>query len=169
MSSKQVYEMNKTIAISGGFDPVHIGHLKMILDASQYGSVIVILNSDEWLTRKKGYVFMPFEERKAILEEFTHVNHVVSVDDSDGTVCDALDKLRPCYFGNGGDRASDNVPEVAFCKKYGIGLKWNVGGNKVQSSSDLVVHAKDYDHKDRDLKKHNDPHDPFELELGGEG
>ena len=160
---------NKTIAISGGFDPVHIGHLQMIQGAAQYGSVIVILNSDAWLEQKKGYVFMPFEERKAILEAFKDVHHVIPVDDSDGTVCAALDQLRPCYFGNGGDRVSDNVPEVKFCKRYSIGLKWNLGGNKVQSSSMLVTHAKDYDYKDGDLKQHNDPENPFRLEIGGEG
>ena len=161
--------MNKTIAISGGFDPVHVGHLNMIKDAAKYGSVIVILNSDEWLVRKKGYAYMTFEERKAILEAFADVHHVVSVDDSDGTVCDALDRLRPCYFGNGGDRISNNVPEVKFCEKYGVGLKWNLGGAKVQSSSDLVIHSKDYNHKDEDLKTHNDPDNPFELDLGGQG
>jgi len=161
--------MNKTIAISGGFDPVHIGHLKMIEDAAKEGSVIVILNSDAWLEQKKGYVFMPFEERKAILEAFSDVHHVIEVDDSDGTVCAALDQLRPCYFGNGGDRVSGNVPEVKFCKRYGIGLKWNLGGSKVQSSSELVTHSKDYDYKDRDLKTHNDPSDPFELDLGTSG
>lgn len=160
---------HETIAISGGFDPIHVGHLHMIKEASKHGSVIVILNSDAWLEQKKGYVFMPFKERKAILEEFESVHHVVEVDDSDGTVCAALDQLRPCYFGNGGDRVSDNVPEVKFCKRYGIGLRWNLGGDKIQSSSKLVTHAKDYDHKDRDLKKHNDPYDPFELELGGQG
>ena len=79
--------MNKTIAISGGFDPVHIGHLNMIEGAADHGDVIVILNSDAWLQQKKGYVFMPFEERKAILEAFSDVHHVISVDDSDGTVC----------------------------------------------------------------------------------
>ena len=161
--------MNKTIAISGGFDPVHIGHLKMIEGAAKEGSVIVILNSDAWLEQKKGYVFMPFEERKAILEAFSDVHHVIEVDDSDGTVCAALDQLRPCYFGNGGDRVSGNVPEVKFCKRYGIGLKWNLGGSKVQSSSELVTHSKDYDYKDRDLKTHNDPSDPFELDLGTSG
>ena len=141
----------------------------MIKGAAQEGSVIVILNSDAWLEQKKGYVFMPFEERKAILEAFSDVHHVIEVDDSDGTVCAALDQLRPCYFGNGGDRVSGNVPEVKFCKRYGIGLKWNLGGNKVQSSSELVTHSKDYDYKDRDLKTHNDPSDPFELDLGTSG
>jgi len=161
--------MDKTIAISGGFDPVHIGHLNMIKDAAQKGSVVVILNSDTWLEGKKGYVFMPFKERKAILEEFKSVHHVIEVDDSDGTVCAALDLLRPCYFGNGGDRVSDNVPEVKFCEEYGIDLIWNLGGGKIQSSTELVTHAKDYDHKDRVLKHHNDPDNPFRLEVGGEG
>ena len=61
------------------------------------------------------------------------------------------------------------MPEVKFCKRYNIGLKWNLGGNKVQSSSTLVTHAKDYDYKDGDLKQHNDPEHPFRFEIGGEG
>lgn len=161
--------MNKTIALSGGFDPIHVGHLRMIKSASEIGDVTLILNSDAWLDIKKGYVFMSFEERKEILESFTCVHQVVAVDDSDGTVCSALDKLRPDIFGNGGDRKSDNVPEVKFCEEYGIDLVWNLGGNKVQSSSDLVTHARDYDHKDKDLKHHNDPNNPFKFEVGGEG
>ena len=130
--------MKKTIAISGGFDPVHIGHLNMIKGAAREGSVIVILNSDAWLEQKKGYVFMPFEERKAILEAFSDVHHVVEVDDSDGTVCEALDQLRPCYFGNGGDRVSDNVPEVNVCKELDVIMLWGIGGGKIQSSSWLI-------------------------------
>ena len=135
--------MNKTIAISGGFDPVHVGHLNMIKDAAKYGSVIVILNSDEWLVRKKGYAFMTFEERKAILEAFADVHHVVSVDDSDGTVCDALDRLRPCYFGNGGDRKKNNSPEEAYCKWRKIKTVYSVGGKKTQSSSRLLKDSKE--------------------------
>ena len=130
--------MNKTIAISGGFDPVHIGHLNMIEGAADHGDVIVILNSDEWLTQKKGYVFMPFEERKAILEAFKDVHHVIAVDDSDGTVCAALDKLRPCYFANGGDRTTENVPEMSVCKELDVTMLWGIGGGKIQSSSWLI-------------------------------
>ena len=92
----------KTIALSGGFDPVHIGHVQMIQDACRYGKVIIILNSDDWLRKKKGYSFMPFEERKYILSEMESVYEVESVDDSAGTVCEALDRIRPNYFGKTG-------------------------------------------------------------------
>ena len=128
----------KRIAVSGGFDPVHIGHLRMFQFAQDLANVVVILNSDEWLMRKKGFVFMPFEERKEILLGFSSVHDVIEVDDSDETVCKALKKLKPDFFGNGGDRKSDNVPEIDLCHKLGIGLVWNLGGDKVQSSSDLV-------------------------------
>ena len=128
----------KRIALSGGFDPTHVGHLRMMQEASKHGRVIIILNSDGWLMRKKGYIFMSYEERKEILEGFSCVSEVVSVDDSDNTVCEAIDRLRPNYFGNGGDRKNDNVPEVDLCKKIEVELIWNLGGLKIQSSSDLV-------------------------------
>ena len=130
-----------TIALSGGFDPVHIGHLRMMQDAQQYGQVIVIVNSDEWLMRKKGYIFMPFEERCEIIEGFGCVAYTTHVDDSDNTVCEALRRIKPDYFGNGGDRKTDNTPEMDVCKELGIELVWNVGGGKIQSSSDLVGNA----------------------------
>ena len=128
----------KTIALSGGFDPVHIGHLRMMQEAATIGKVVVILNSDEWLITKKGYMFMTYEERKEILEGFSCVSEVVSVDDSDGTVCKALNSFRPDCFGNGGDRKDNNVPEIETCHKLNIELVWNLGGSKIQSSSDLV-------------------------------
>ena len=127
-----------TICVSGGFDPVHIGHLRMIQEASQYGQVIVIVNSDEWLMRKKGYIFMPFKERCEILQGFACVDETVSVDDTDNTVCEALRRLKPTYFANGGDRKTDNTPEMEVCKEVGIRLLWNMGGGKIQSSSTLV-------------------------------
>lgn len=130
------------IALSGGADPVHIGHLRLINEASAYGKVVWILNSDRWLMRKKGYVFMPWEERREILLGFRNVHDVVEVDDDDGSVCESLKKIRPDYFGNGGDRKDDNVPEVALCNELGIKLVWNLGGGKIQSSSDLVKNAK---------------------------
>ena len=128
----------KTIALSGGFDPVHIGHLRMMQEASTFGRVIIILNSDEWLISKKGYMFMTYDERKEILKGFSCISEVVSVDDSDSTVCEAIERLRPDYFGNGGDRKNDNVPEVELCERLGVKLVWNLGGPKIQSSSDLV-------------------------------
>ncbi|RPG05079.1 MAG: cytidyltransferase [Pelagibacteraceae bacterium TMED247] len=126
------------IAISGGFDPVHVGHVKMIEEASKSGGVLVILNSDEWLMRKKGYVFMPWKERAYIMGNIKGVVAVTNVDDSDDTVCQALRRHRPDAFANGGDRKNNNVPEVALCEELGIEMIWNIGGDKIQSSSDLV-------------------------------
>jgi D-beta-D-heptose 7-phosphate kinase/D-beta-D-heptose 1-phosphate adenosyltransferase len=113
--------------LSGGFDPLHTGHLNMIRKASMYGSVIIALNSDDWLIRKKGYFLQSFEERKALLENLRHVFSVVSVDDTDGTVLKALEEYRPTYFGNGGDRKADNTPEVSLCNKLDIDCIWNLG------------------------------------------
>tara|TARA_Y100001963_G_scaffold29081_1_gene39485 strand:+ start:2952 stop:3485 length:534 start_codon:yes stop_codon:yes gene_type:complete len=130
-----------TICVSGGFDPVHIGHLRMIQEASQFGHVIVVVNSDEWLMRKKGYIFMPFKERCEILEGFAAVGETTYVDDDDNSVCEALRRIKPDYFANGGDRKTDNTPEMDVCKELGVELLWNVGGGKIQSSSTLVTDA----------------------------
>tara|TARA_R110002020_G_scaffold249581_5_gene463532 strand:+ start:406 stop:834 length:429 start_codon:yes stop_codon:yes gene_type:complete len=135
--------MNKTICISGGFDPLHVGHVRLIESASEHGDVFVILNSDEWLMRKKGYMFMTFDERKEIIQSMRSVHDVVEVNDDDGTVCEALGRIRPHFFGNGGDRLSDNVPEVGLCKELGIKMIFNLGGEKIQSSSDLVQSYKE--------------------------
>jgi len=131
-------QKKKTILVSGGFDPVHRGHVRMIVEASTYGDVIVAVNSDDWLMRKKGYIFMPWSERSEILAAFRGVTRVETVEDRDGTVCEALRRLRPDYFANGGDRKTDNTPEMEVCEALGIGLLWNVGGGKIQSSSELV-------------------------------
>ena len=128
----------KTVAISGGFDPIHIGHIRMIRDAANYGEVVVILNTDEWLKKKKGYSFMPFIQRKEIIESIKGVKTVVAAEDEDGTVCKSLEHIKPDYFANGGDRINTNTPEIQICKKYEIKLLWNVGGGKIQSSSELV-------------------------------
>ena len=127
-----------TIMVSGGFDQIHIGHVRMILEAAKHGKVIVVANSDDWLRRKKGFVFMPFEERKEILESIRGVQKVVSVDDTDGTVCEALRTHRPDYFANGGDRTNENTPEQDVCNELQIEMVWGIGGEKVQSSSDLT-------------------------------
>ena len=132
----------ETVCISGGFDPVHVGHLRMIREASKLGKLIIILNSDEWLKRKKGYAFMPFDERKEILMGFRGVSGVSSVDDSDGTVCEALARIKPSIFANGGDRKEGNVPEYEVCETLDIGMIYNIGGGKVQSSSELVSNSK---------------------------
>ena len=132
----------KKIAVSGGFDPIHIGHVRMIQEASKHGSVVVIANSDEWLLRKKGYIFMPFDERAEILISIEGVTEVYQAYDDDNTVCVSLRKIRPDAFANGGDRKSDNTPEMDVCEELGIEMFWNVGGGKIQSSSTLVRRSK---------------------------
>jgi len=130
------------IAVSGGFDPVHVGHVRMIREAAKLGDVIIITNSDEWLKRKKGYVFMPWIERQEILAEFKGVIDVIEAWDEDDTVCKTLERVKPDIFANGGDRKGNNTPEVELCMDLDIELAWNVGGDKIQSSSELVEKMK---------------------------
>ena len=135
------------IIISGGFDPVHKGHLRMFREASWLGhQVIVGLNSDDWLTRKKGKPFMDFKERKEILEGFKYINQVLAFDDKDETANDIIKQVCSLYrdfdvniyFANGGDRTSDNVPEMKVCDELGVEMIWGIGGGKIQSSSWLI-------------------------------
>ena len=135
----------KTIAISGGFDPVHIGHIRLIHGARALGDkLVVILNNDNWLKAKKGFAFMSQEERAAVLSAMRDVDEVIITSHpekpSDMSVCAELEKLKPDIFANGGDRhpKGDPVPEVELCNKLGIELAYNVGGEKMQSSSALV-------------------------------
>tara|TARA_R110000824_G_scaffold76640_1_gene194077 strand:- start:16069 stop:16521 length:453 start_codon:yes stop_codon:yes gene_type:complete len=128
-----------TVLVSGGFDPVHVGHIRMIREAANYGDVIVVANSDDWLYRKKGFVFMPFAKRAEILDAIKGVLYVDSVDDSDETVCEAIERIRPTYFANGGDRGRTNTPEMRACEEIGVKMLWSIGGDeKVDSSSDLA-------------------------------
>ena len=133
--------------MSGGFDPVHKGHLRMFREASWLGhQVIVGLNSDDWLTRKKGKPFMDFKERKEILEGFKYINQVLAFDDKDETANDIIKQVCSLYrdfdvnifFANGGDRTSDNVPEMKVCDELGVEMIWGIGGGKIQSSSWLI-------------------------------
>lgn len=135
----------KIAIVSGGFDPVHAGHIALLQDAARMSDgVVVILNSDVWLTRKKGQPFMEWKERRAILNAITGVLEVVGVDDGDSTVCNAIHALARTYgahslvFCNGGDREIGNTPENALCEALGIELAWNVGGGKEQSSTTLL-------------------------------
>lgn len=135
--------MNK-IVVSGGFDPIHIGHLQMLDDAKSLGNhLTVILNSDKFLKEKKGYFFMPFKERRKILLGFKAVDKVVKCIDKDNTVKETLKDLRKKNlidtFANGGDRKNiKDIPEYEVCKKNGIKMVFGVGGEKIQSSSKLV-------------------------------
>ncbi len=133
----------KVVVVSGGFDPLHSGHLNLLQSASVYGNkLVVLLNSDEWLTRKKGRPFMPFDERAVILESMSVVDHVFGVDDSDGSVTKGLTDVKKAFEGmgavefifcNGGDRGKDNIPEMEV---DGYRFEFGVGGdNKANSSS----------------------------------
>jgi|TARA_R110002020_G_scaffold84472_8_gene209242 cytidyltransferase-like protein len=129
--------MSVIVAVSGGFDPMHAGHVQLFELASKIGKVVVILNSDDWLTRKKGKAWMEFKDRAYVLQSCRFVTGVVPVDDSDDTVCQALREMRPDFFANGGDRVSSNTPELFVCKKIGVEMLFNVGGEKIYSSSDV--------------------------------
>lgn len=127
------------VTTSGGFDPVHVGHVRLFREAKALGDkLVVILNSDDFLLKKKGYVFMPFNERKEILESIKYVDEVVLCIDTDQTVSKTLEKLKPDIFAKGGDRKESNTPELPLCKELNIRVVFNVGGRKVQSSSWLV-------------------------------
>ena len=138
--------MNKKILIlSGGFDPIHKGHVRMFKSAKNFGEVFVGLNSDEWLVRKKEKFFMPFVERKEILESIKYINKVFDFDDKDDTACSLIKFIYKKYnhdfdiaFGNGGDRTNHTTPEVKFCMENNIEMIWGLGGGKIQSSSDLL-------------------------------
>ncbi len=134
-----------TVMVSGGFDPVHAGHIRMIRHAAEFGDVIVIANSDNWLYRKKGFIFMEWDKRVEILNAIKGVILVDSVDDSDGTVCEAIRRLKPTYFANGGDRGKKNTPEQSVCEELNIELLWSIGGDeKLDSSSELARKARDF-------------------------
>lgn len=131
------------VAISGGFDPIHKGHIQLIREAKKLGDeLIVIANNDNWLTKKKGKPFMPEDERKIILEEMRSVDKVILTnhkpDDPDVSVCNELRQVKPDLFANGGDRKEDNIPEYQLCDELGIKMVFNVGGGKIQSSSWLI-------------------------------
>jgi cytidyltransferase-like protein len=135
------------VATSGGFDPMHVGHLRCIQGAADLGDIlVVIVNSDGFLNRKKGFTFMPHEERMEIIAGLAGVDYVVGWDDGTQTVTGALDILKPAIFAKGGDRdAASNVPEYDLCDKIGTEVKFNVGGGKIQSSSILVSKALEFD------------------------
>jgi len=139
-------QSNPTVMVSGGFDPVHAGHIRMIRHAAQFGDVIVVANSDDWLFRKKGFVFMEYERRAEILDAIKGVILVDSVNDSDDTVCEAIQRLRPDYFANGGDRERANTPEQQVCEDLGVEMLWGIGGDeKLQSSSDFTTRRREFE------------------------
>ena len=141
MSKRRSTRKKKSVvAVSGGFDPIHLGHLRMFKEAKRLGDkLVVIINSDGWLRRKKGAYFMTGNERAEIIREFDCVDTVVVLTSVKPDVSDALRKLKPSIFANGGDRKKvEDIPEAQVCKQLGIEMKFNVGGKKVRSSSDML-------------------------------
>jgi len=138
----------KIAVVSGGFDPIHTGHIAMIKEAATIGDTcVILLNSDEWLTRKKGTYFQPFNERAAIIGEFECVDAVIPFDDRDNTaidglriVCESAGENDRVIFCNGGDRASGNTPEGSWVDaQSNAEMAWSVGGDfKMNSSSDIT-------------------------------
>jgi bifunctional ADP-heptose synthase (sugar kinase/adenylyltransferase) len=142
---------------SGGFDPLHVGHVKCIQETvkkarcairhpkQQHGIVVVVVNADSFLIRKKGYAFMPLMERMEIINSIEGVDYVVSWEAEwpDQTVIGAIDILRPQYFTKGGDRINEKtIPEWDICKQVDCEIIAGVGkGGKIQSSSDLIRRA----------------------------
>ena len=141
-SKKIIKKKSVVVAVSGGFDPIHIGHVRMFEKAKKLGDkLVVIINCDDWLVRKKGFAFMPEKERKEIIMALKPVDDVYIHHSKDHHVNDAIKKLKPHIFANGGDRKNINdIPEAEVCKNLGIKMVFNIGhGGKVQSSSWLTA------------------------------
>tara|TARA_B100001758_G_C17901959_1_gene349144 strand:+ start:155 stop:553 length:399 start_codon:yes stop_codon:yes gene_type:complete len=128
----------KKVAISGYFDPIHIGHLEYIKLARELGDyLIVIVNNDKQAYLKKGKSFMCEDDRLQIVSQIKGVDEAVMSIDEDKTVCKTLDLLKPDIFANGGDRSNSEIPEFKICKENGTQVMDGLG-NKIRSSSDLT-------------------------------
>ena len=144
----------KIVVVSGGFDPIHSGHISYMKSAKDIGDhLIVALNSDEWLIQKKKKVFMNIEERKNILLNIECVDEVITFNDDDSGSCiDALEKIKNKYpneniiFCNGGDRNKDNIPEMMI---EGIEFRFGIGGDEKKNSSSLLLKNWKYDGEER--------------------
>ena len=144
----------KVVIVSGGFDPIHSGHISYINAASSLGDkLIVALNSDDWLINKKGKFFMPFNERKNIIENLKKVDSVIDFeDDENDSAINALLKVKNMYpdaniiFANGGDRNKDNIPEMSMSE---IEFKFGVGGDNKKNSSSWILKKWQYYHEKR--------------------
>ncbi|MFC1988323.1 adenylyltransferase/cytidyltransferase family protein [Chloroflexota bacterium] len=134
------------VATGGGFDPIHEGHIRLFKEAAKLGDILVVmLNSDEQLKKKKGQTFYPSEdERKEIVESIRYVDRVIIDPGKDVTCEEALKLVNPDILAKGGDRTEDGMPEIELnvCKEIGCRIVYNVGGGKVQSSSWLLKRLK---------------------------
>lgn len=135
-----------TVAVSGAFDPIHVGHIRYIREAAKLGDrLVVILNSDNFLLRKKGFVFRPFEDRIEILESIKGVDEVIASVDDDQTVCKTLELVKPDIFAKGGHRTGPkNIPEADTCRSIGCKIVTNVGGSKLRADTELDSKIKEH-------------------------
>lgn len=139
--------MKRIVLITGGFDPLHSGHIAYIKAAKALGDTLVVgINSDEWLRRKKGQEFMSWEERSIIVSNLYDVNRVINFDDTDGSAKDAIRKVRAIYpnaqiiFANGGDRTKENIPEMDVLKEMlHLEFVFGVGGEDKKNSSSWIL------------------------------
>jgi len=137
----------KVVVATGGFDPIHSGHIAYLEAAAKLGDILIVgINSDAWLTRKKGYPFMPVGERVAIVKALKCVDHTVLFDDSDGSAIEAINNARLIYpdcqiiFSNGGDRTIHNIPEqTAFKDDPTVEFVFGVGGDFKMNSSSWIL------------------------------
>jgi len=128
----------KKVAISGYFDPIHVGHLEYIEMSKKLGDyLIVIVNNNKQCILKKGKPFMDEMDRMKIVKAIKWVDEVFLSVDEDGTVCESLERIKPDVFTNGGDRHNTECPEAVVCRKYEIELLDGMG-DKIRSSSDLT-------------------------------
>jgi cytidyltransferase-like protein len=135
--------MTTIVVVSGGFDPIHSGHIKLIKAARLLGDQLIVgINSDEWLTRKKGRAFMPWQERLCVLNNLSCVDEVYTFDDEDGTACHLLQQVQAHYptariiFANGGDRTQNNIPEMSI---EGVEFVFGIGGTDKTNSSSWIL------------------------------
>ena len=132
------------VLVTGGFDPLHRGHIALLKESKQLGTYLIVgLNSDKWLSRKKGRPFMTYEERKEILLSLSCVDEVISFNDDNDTACDAIAQViqsSPIIFANGGDRHNENVPEYVLYKDDdNVTFRWGIGGTNKQNSSSWLL------------------------------
>ncbi len=132
----------KKVAVSGYFNPLHIGHIRLLKEAKELGDyLVVILNNDQQVKLKGSVPFMKIEDRKEIVESLKYVDEVFISIDKDKSISQSLAQVKPDIFANGGDRHQEEIPEAKVCQAYNIKMVDNVGGQKIRSSSSLIKEA----------------------------